>query len=220
MKINNIELKNFRNFEQLACSFDDVNIIWGENAQGKTNLIEAIYLFTGAKSFRGAKDKELIRFDKDKSYLKINFFSEDREQYAEIELEERRKISINGVKNKNAAALSEQLKAVVFSPVHLSMVKDGPSERRRFIDGALCQLKSNYRRLLKEYQRSLQQRNALLKDLVKHPEMEGMLYIWNQNLASTGAKIIYQRLKYIEALEPYLNAIFEGISRKKEKIKL
>ncbi len=220
MKINKISLENFRNFEKLEVSFDDINIIWGENAQGKTNLIEAIYLFTGAKSFRGARDKELVKLGEKKSRLKLYFDDGGREQEAEINIENRRSVSINGVKKKNSQELSDIFKAVVFSPVHLSMIKDGPRERRRFVDGALCQLKSNYRNLLKEYSRALQQRNSLLKDLVKHPEMERMLYIWNENLARNGAKIIYQRLKYLESLAPYVNDIFLGISNNKENIEL
>ena len=220
MKINNIHLENFRNFDSIDVSFDDINIIWGENAQGKTNLVEAIYLFTGAKSFRGAKDKELVKFNSQKSTLKIDFFSNDREQNAEICIDKKRSFTLNGVKNKSISDLSNELKAIVFSPVHLSMVKDGPRERRHFIDGALCQLKSNYRKLLKEYNRALIQRNSLLKDLPKHPELEDMLYIWNQNLAKSGAKIIYQRLKYIEALMPYIDEVYLGISKNKEKIGL
>ena len=220
MKINSIHLEDFRNFESFDSDFEDVNIIWGENAQGKTNLIEAIYLFTGAKSFRGARDKELIRFGCDKSRLKIDFVSSDREQNAEIEIKNNRRVKLNGINKKSAAALGEEIKAVIFSPVHLSMVKEGPRVRRRFVDGALCQLKANYRTLLKEYSRALDQRNSLLKDLYKHPELDGMLYIWNQNLARTGAKIIYQRLKYLEALMPYVESIFSGISSNREKIEL
>ncbi len=220
MKINSIHLENFRNFDILDASFDDVNIIWGENAQGKTNLIEAIYLFTGAKSFRGAKDRELIKFNSEQSVLKIDFESNEREQNAQIVIKDKRSVSLNGIKNKGASELSNELKAVVFSPVHLSMVKDGPRERRYFIDNALCQIKSNYRKLLKEYNRALEQRNSLLKDMVKHPELDGMLYIWNQNLARIGAKIIFQRLKYIESLLPFAKQVYSGISRNKEEINL
>lgn len=220
MKINKITLESFRNFDFLEADFDDVNIIWGENAQGKTNLIEGIYLFTGARSFRGAKDSQLIKFGCDKAKVEIAFESNERQQSAEIILGAKRSVSLNGIKKKNSAALGEELKAVVFSPVHLSMVKDGPSERRHFVDGALCQLKSNYRTLLKEYSRALAQRNSLLKDLAQHSELEEMLYIWNQNLARCGAKIIYQRLKYLEALTPYVKDIFSGISSNKEEIAL
>ncbi|MGN1201907.1 MAG: DNA replication/repair protein RecF, partial [Eubacterium sp.] len=203
MKINSINIENFRNIEKLNLDFENVNIIYGENAQGKTNLIEAIYLFTGSKSFRGVRDKELIKFDSDFARLKIYFENRNRQQNAEIFIESKRTASLNGVKKRSAAALGEELKAVIFSPVHLSMVKDGPAERRKFIDNALCQLKFNYRNVLKEYNRALAQRNMLLKDISKNSSLSDMLYIWDRNLASSGAKIIFQRVKYIEALLPY-----------------
>ena len=220
MKIKNISIENFRNIKELKLDFDDVNIIWGENAQGKTNLIEAIYLFTGGKSFRGAKDSQLVKMGEEKSRLKINFEGSNREQYAEIDIKNKRVASLNGVKKKSALALSDEIKAVIFSPVHLNMIKEGPSERRKFVDSALCQLKSNYRNLLKEYNRCLNQRNILLKDLKNNPELDSLLYIWNKNCAISGAKIIYQRLKYIEALSPYVKDIFTGISSGNEEIDL
>lgn len=220
MKINSIQIKNYRNIENLNLEFDDVNIIWGENAQGKTNLIEAIYLFTGLKSFRGAKDSQLIKFNEEKSCLFLEFEENTRKQNAEIIIKNKRYVKLNGINKKSPTALGEEIKAVVFSPVHLSMIKDGPSERRKFIDGALCQLKSNYRNLLKEYNRALVQRNTLLKDISTDPKLESMLYVWNQNLAKTGAKIIYQRLKYTEALSPYLKEIFSGLSSGTEEIEL
>lgn len=220
MEINNITLKNFRNFDFLESDFDDVNIIWGENAQGKTNLIEAIYLFTGGRSFRGTKDKDLIKFNCDKSEIKIDFDAEGRSQNARIEIESKRIAYLNEIKKKSPAELSKTIKAVIFSPVHLSMVKDGPKERRQFTDTALCQIKSSYRNLLKEYNRALLQRNTLLKDLDKHPELGDMLSIWDSNLSQIGAKIIYQRIKYIDALFPYAENIYDGISSNREKISL
>lgn len=220
MRINSIDIEGFRNIEKLSLEFDNVNIIYGENAQGKTNLIEAIYLFTGSKSFRGVKDKELVKFDNDFASLKINFENKSREQNAQILIENKRSVSLNGIKKKSAAALGEELKAVIFSPVHLSMVKDGPAERRKFIDNALCQLKSSYRNVLKEYNRALAQRNMLLKDISKNSSLKDMLYIWDKNLAVYGAKIIYQRCKYIETLLPYARDIFDGLSSGKEKIDL
>lgn len=220
MKINSISIENFRNIEKLDLDFDDVNIIYGQNAQGKTNLIEAIYLFTGSKSFRGVKDRELIRFGCDFSKLKIDFESENRNQNAEIRIDGKRTAYLNGIKKKSPSALGEELKAVIFSPVHLSMVKDGPSERRRFIDNALCQLKYNYRNVLKEYNRALSQRNMLLKDISKNSSLADMLYIWDKNLAATGAKIIYQRNKYVEALLPFAKEVFDGLSGGREEIDL
>ncbi len=220
MKINRITLENFRNIESLTLDFDDVNIIWGENAQGKTNLIEALYLFTGSKSFRGTKDSQLIKFDCDKSSIEIDFLSNNRNQNARIEIKDKKKVTLNGIYKKSASDLGEEIKAVIFSPVHLSMIKDGPAERRKFIDTALCQIKANYRNLLKEYNRSLSQRNALLKRCEENPSAVSMLGVWNINLAKTGAKIIYQRLKYIESITPYLKDIFSGISSGKEEIEL
>lgn len=220
MKINSIEIEKFRNIDSLSLDFDDVNIIYGENAQGKTNLIEAIYLFTGAKSFRGVKDKELVKFGEEYSRLKIEFSNNSREQNAELLIQNRRSATLNGVKKKSATVLGDELKAVIFSPVHLSMVKDGPLERRRFIDNALCQLKSNYRNVLKEYNRALAQRNMLLKDISKNNSLYDMLYIWDKNLAVSGAKIIFQRMKYIEALLPYAKDVFDGLSSGKEEIDL
>lgn len=220
MKINSIEIENFRNIERLSLDFSDVNIIYGENAQGKTNLVEAVYLFTGSKSFRGVKDKELVQFGKDYARLKIGFENKKREQNAEIMIKNRRTAKLNEIAKKSAVSLGEELKAVIFSPVHLSMVKDGPLERRKFIDNALCQLKSNYRNVLKEYNRCLAQRNMLLKDISKCANLSDMLYIWDKNLAVSGAKIIYQRQKYIENLLPHARDIFDGLSRGREQIDL
>ncbi len=212
MKINRIEIENYRNIEKTALAFDGVNIIYGENAQGKTNLLEALYLFTGAKSFRGAADSELVRFGCDNARLKTEFFSRGRKQNAEIVIKGKRTASLNGIKKSSPSALSEEIKAVVFSPADLYMVKDGPAGRRKFEDAALCQMKANYRAVLKEYNRCLMQRNVLLKDLYKNPELCDLLYIWNKNLARAGAKIIYQREQYTRALLPLARDIFSGLS--------
>jgi len=218
MKINHIKIENYRNISRLSLDFDFVNIIYGENAQGKTNLLEAIYLFTGVKSFRGVKDKDLVKFGEKFSKIKIDFDNKNRNQTAEISIKGKRNAVLNGVKKNSPSSLGEELKAVIFSPVHLSMVKDGPAERRKFIDGALCQLKSNYRSVLKEYSRCLAQRNMLLKDMAVNSSLEDMLYIWDKNFARSGAKIIYQREKYAEALLPYAKEIFSGLSGGKEEI--
>lgn len=220
MKINSISLENYRNIGSLRLDFEDVNIIWGENAQGKTNLIEAIYLFTGSHSFRGAKDKELIKFGEDKGRLNIDFYSNNREQNAEIILCERKKALLNGVSKKSASVLGDEIKAIIFSPVHLTMIKDGPNERRKFVDNALCQLKSNYAELLKSYHRILSQRNAILKKSEELEQIDAFLDIWDINLAKIGAKIIFQRMKYIEAIMPYIKDIFIGLSSGREEIEL
>ncbi len=220
MKINRLEAENFRNLKNIALDFDDVNIIYGENAQGKTNLIEAIYLFTGSRSFRGARDSNLICFDKEKAKLRIDFESGNRKQYAEIILDGKRNASLNGIKKKSAALLGEEIKTVVFSPSHLMMIKGGPAERRKFVDDALCQIKSNYYSVLKNYNRALQQRNIVLKDISVSADLRSMLYVWDAALAKEGAKIIFQRQKYIEALLPYVKEIFSGLSGGRENIEI
>ncbi len=220
MKIHQIQIEQFRNITALNASFDDINIIWGENAQGKTNLLEALYLFTGNKSFRGAKDSELVYFGAECAKLKIDFFASNREQNAELVIKGKRNATLNGIKKSSATALGEEIKAVIFSPVHLNMIKEGPKERRRFMDGALCQLKSGYRNLLKNYQRALVQRNNLLKDVYGNPELDSLLYIWNMNLTQLGTKIVYQRLRYLEEITPYVKEIYSGISGGTEEIEL
>ncbi len=224
MKINNIELENYRNIENLSAEFDDINIIWGENAQGKTNLLESIFLFTGEKSFRGNRDGEVIMMGKDYAKMKIDFTAEGRDQNAEIVIGNRRTAAINGIKKKNPSSLGEKIKAVIFSPSHLSLIKGGPDERRNFVDTALCQLGGNYRSLLKEYNKALKQRNTLIKSLdgdLNVPEQTvEYIGLWNSNTARLGAKIIYQRQKYTQALTPYIDEIFKGISGGSESIKL
>lgn len=220
MKIKSIQIENYRNISVLSTDFDDVNIIWGENAQGKTNLLEAIYLFSGAKSFRGARDKELISFNKSNARLKIDFEAQGREQFAQIDIGNKRTVWLNGIKKRSAAELGGVIKTIIFSPDHLNMIKEGPAERRKFVDGALCQIKSSYRNLLKDYNRSLEQRNALLKKADEATDIEPMLEVWNINLASTGAKIIFQRMSYLKALKPYLEEIFSGISNGRESIEI
>ncbi|MDE6659445.1 MAG: DNA replication and repair protein RecF, partial [Eubacterium sp.] len=182
--------------------------------------LEAVYLFTGSKSFRGVKDSQLVQFSKEFSKLKAEFYSNKREQNAEILIKNKRSAILNGIKKSTPAMLGDDIKAVIFSPVHLSMIKDGPIERRKFIDNALCQLNSNYRNALKEYNRCLQQRNIVLKDMNQYGGMEDILFVWNLNFAKSGARIIYQRQKYIEALLPYAKDIFKGLSSGTEEIDL
>lgn len=220
MKIKSLKAEHFRNLKDLFTEFDDVNIIYGKNAQGKTNLLEAIYLFTGARSFRGARDSELISFGSESASLEIEFEGAGRVQSARLNIDGRRHAELNGIKKKSASSLGDEIKAVVFSPSHLMLVKGGPAERRRFVDEALCQIKSNYSAVLKAYSRSLLQRNIVLKDISISSDLRSMLYVWNASLAKEGAKIIYQRRRYLEALTPYVKDIFGGISSGKEDIEL
>lgn len=218
MIVKSLSFENFRNLKNhtiVPC--ENVNVIYGENAQGKTNLIEAVWLFCGGHSFRSSKENEMIGFEKDFFRLRMAFFCEEREQDAEILYSQNKKnIKINGVEKNSSAYLTEKFSAVVFSPEHLTLVKSGPQIRRRFIDAAVCQQKIRYASLLSKYQQILNQRNALLKDINRHRELLEVLSIWDDSLCSTGAQILKERMEYIRRIRERSKEIHLGISYEKE----
>lgn len=218
MKVNSVKLNNFRNISSLELSaHEGVNVIYGENAQGKTNILESIWLFTGCKSFRGAKDSEFIKFNEDFAKINLDFCDNIREKKSEIIISDKKKnVSLNGISLKSTSELIGSFYAVIFSPAHLSLIKDGPSQRRRFLDTALCQLKPSYAEHLAGYRRALLQRNALLKDLHLSHQLYDMLDTWDDQLARYSAAVISERLKYIKILSQYSEQIYSGISENKE----
>lgn len=194
-----------------------MNVIYGRNAQGKTNLLEAMWLFTGGRSFRGARDGELVAFGQDKATLNLQFYSEEREQEAELTVQNgRRSAALNGVPKRSPAELVGKFRAVLFSPEHLSLIKSGPALRRNFMDAALCQVKPAYAPLLSRYNHTLVQRNALLKDIPRHAELLDTLEIWDDRLARYGDAIAKERASYIEKLEGPARELYAGISENKE----
>lgn len=218
MRVNSLLTSCFRNSDRIFIEPDSgVNVIYGKNAQGKTNLLESIWLFTGCKSFRGAKDAELIKFGEQGARLSVNFFAQDREQSAEILINSKRTAALNGVKLQSPNKLMGNFPAVVFAPVHLSLVQSGPAERRKFLDTALCQLRPRYANLLTRYNHTLVQRNTLLKDLYSHSELLDTLEIWDDQIAALGASIIFDRVRYIEKLSSYAAEFYGGLSQGKEK---
>lgn len=222
MNISQVEFENYRNLVSGKIVPDEnVNVIHGENGQGKTNLLEAIWLFTGVRSFRGAKDNETVNFNKESASLKIKFNTQEREQTAEINIvDSKRKAILNGIPQKSATCLMGNFCSVVFSPVHLSLIKDGPAERRKFIDSSICQMKPAFAKLILKYNHTLSQRNALLKDICYHSELLDMLEIWEDKLSIYGAEIVAYRLDYIEKIKKYASQIYKGISRDKEIFEL
>lgn len=228
MFVERLATQNFRNLtdcEIFPC--EGVNVIYGDNAQGKTNLLEALWLFTGGHSFRGAKDSELPKLDRENggnmqsAALALDFFSEERQQKAVLNIDSGRRSSvINGVKKKNGAALVGKVRAVIFSPEHLLLVKEGPQRRRSFIDGALCQIKPGFAGGLSVYNRALQQRNALLKDMVRYPELRDTLEIWDMRLAKLGVTVMAERMQYVNKLVPRVKEIYSGISKGREEIEI
>lgn len=218
MKINSVKLNNFRNISSMELhATDGVNVIYGENAQGKTNILEAIWLFTGCKSFRGSKDTEFIKFNEDFAKINLDFSDNVRNKKSEIIIGNKKKnVSLNGVSLRSSSELIGSFYAVIFSPSHLSLIKDGPSGRRRFLDTALCQLKPSYAEHLAGYRRALLQRNALLKDLHLSPQLYDILDSLDDQLSRYSSAVISERLKYIEILSQYSKQIYAGISENKE----
>jgi DNA replication and repair protein RecF len=217
--VNKLTLKNYRNIKDLVLKpSKGINIIFGENAQGKTNLIEALWLFTGCKSFRTSKDSELVSFNEDFSVAELEFFAFEREQTAKIVNEKKRKAFLNGVELSSPSKLIGEFTTVVFSPVHLSLIKDGPAARRRFIDVALCQLKPRYAAFLQKYNKALQQRNFLLKDIQYHSELLDTLDVWDERLCQLATPIIKERLEYIKILTPASKEVYNGLSDGKEEM--
>ncbi len=214
MIIKKLRFENFRNLltgEIEPC--EKVNVIYGDNAQGKTNLLEAIWLFCGGHSFRGAKENELINFNDNFFKLTMDFYSQDREQNAEISFSQnKKKIKLNGVEKSSSSYLTEVFSCVVFSPENMTLVKRGPSLRRKFLDGAICQQRIRYAAALAKYNQIINQRNALLKDIYKHKELKDTLPIWDDSLAVTGAIILKERLEYIKNLKVYAQKFHDDIS--------
>ena len=220
MTVKELSFENFRNLENNRIEpSDKVNVIYGENAQGKTNLLEAIWLFCGGHSFRGAKESEMIRFDKSFFRLSMVFNAGEREQSADIAFGQNRKIiHLNGVERSSSSYLTEVFSAVVFSPEHLTLIKRGPSIRRRFLDAAICQHRIRYASMLAKYNQIINQRNALLKDIYKHKELKETLSIWDDSLAIVGAQILRERYDYLQALREPAKHYHQGISGEKETL--
>lgn len=220
MLVEQLQFRHFRNLEAGCCKpGSGVNIFWGDNAQGKTNLLEAVWLFTGGRSFRGAKDAEMVGFGCEKAQLTLDFHAEDRPQQAEITIQKRRSASLNGIAQSSAAKLAGHFCAVVFSPVHLGLIKEGPEGRRRFIDAAYCQLRPAFFNTLTAYQRTLSQRNALLKSGYTAP-IDSLLDVWDSRLAQIGSHLMQMRAKYVAKLAETASVIYDGLSGGKEQMEL
>lgn len=223
MIIQSIELENFRNYHGLKLEFDpETNIFYGDNAQGKTNILEALYLSGTTKSHKGSKDKEVICFGEEESHIRT--FVQKKEILYQIDMHLRKNktkgIAINGVPIRKASELFGILNFVFFSPEDLSIIKQGPSERRRFLDMELCQLDRVYLHDLAQYNKIVTQRNKLLKDLYFRTDLKETLDIWDVQLVQYGRKIIKNREVFVEKLNEIIFEIHEHLSGGKEKIKV
>ncbi len=223
MIIKSIELQNFRNYEDLNISFDEgTNIFYGDNAQGKTNILEAAYLSGTTKSHKCSKDKEMIRFGEQESHIRTVVVKKDKEYQIDMHLKNNRSkgIAINKVPIKKASELFGILNMVFFSPEDLNIIKNGPAERRRFLDSELCQLDKIYLSDLTTYNKILNQRNKLLKDMVYRPDLKDTLPVWDMQLVETGRKIIRRRKQFVDELNEIVHDIHYRISGEKENLLL
>ena len=220
MIIRKLILKNFRNIEQQELCFSDgVNILTGDNAQGKTNIIEALWLFSAFKSFRTTNEKDFIRYGSEFARLDLTFEKDGRlsEGLLKYYTEKRREIFLNGIRRKPSEMMGTVLH-VMFFPEHLNLIKEGPEERRRFIDFAVCQLYPYYFTLISSYNKTLFQRNHVLKS--EDSSMRKTLDVWDEKLAALGARIYGTRRKYIRLLEENAMPVTEEISGGHEKLSL
>lgn len=222
MYIRKLTFENYRNLQPAAFfPAEGINVIYGDNAQGKTNLLESIWLFTGGRSFRGARDSELITFHQPYAHLTLQFHANEREQTIDLTLRPHQRTAIlNDVPQSNMVQLVGHFCSVVFSPHHLSLVRSGPEERRHFMDAALCQIQPAYAVRLNRYKRILNERNALLKDIPHHRDLEDLLDIWNERLAEEGSFIAQERCHYAEKLSDSAVRFYDGISGGKELLQL
>ena len=221
MIIKSIELSNFRNYEHLYITFDEgTNILYGDNAQGKTNILEAAYVSGTTKSHKGSRDKEMIRFNETESHIKTIVEKNEKEYQIDIHLKKNKTkgIAINKVPIKKASELFGILNIIFFSPEDLNIIKNGPAERRRFIDAELCQLDKIYLSDLTNYNKILNQRNKLLKDLYYNPGLKETLPVWDMQLVNYGKKIISRRNQFIMELNELVHEIHYKISGGREEM--
>ena len=223
MVIESVELKNYRNYKELHIDFDPgTNVLYGDNAQGKTNILESVYVCATTKSHRGSKDREIIEFGEEESHIKMNLRKDGIPYRIDMHLKKNKTkgVAVNGIPIRKASELFGVVNVVFFSPEDLNLIKNGPAERRRFIDLELCQLNRLYVHSLVQYNRIVLQRNKLLKELAFQPEYEEMLDIWDLQLVSFGKEIIRFRREFIDQLNSMIQEIHFNLSGKKEQLLL
>ncbi len=227
MVINRIYVDGYKNLEDSVIEFDPkMNIICGENAQGKTNLIEAIWLCSGCRSFRGTRDKDFIGFNKDYASIELSYTNSVRSEDINIHIKKGslkdKLVTLNGVKLPLMSKLFGNFRCVVFTPEDLNLTKGSPDNRRSFIDMSVAQIKNSYVNALNKYNNILFQRNALLKNLSMGygGYDESALDIWDEQLAKTGAYISVLRYTFCITLNKYTNELYNKITNGKEKLEL
>ena len=223
MKIKSLKLKSFRNYDFLKLEFDNAtNIFYGDNAQGKTNILESVYLSGTTKSHRGTKDRDLVQFGKEESHIETVVEKNGITYQIDMHLKKNspKGIAINKIPIRKASELFGIINIVFFSPEDLNIIKNGPSERRRFIDLELSQLDKVYLNNLSNYNRIVNQRNHLLKDITQQRNLMETLDVWEIQLIQYGNKIIERRKQFVKEINKIISNIHKKLTGEKEEINL
>ena len=219
MWIKDIKIKNFRNYENEKIELNkNINIFYGQNAQGKTNIIESIYLCSIGKSFRTNKEKELIKFDKENCSVEIDFEKSDRDGNVYINIGDKKNVLVNKIKIKKLSELLGNINVVIFTPDDINILKGGPQEKRKFLNVMISQLRPNYTNIYSLYQKTLDERNTILKN--KENENNNLLDIYDEKLAEYGYEIYKYRKEFIEKIKEKIGKIHNNITENKENIKI
>ena len=221
MYIRKIKLENFRNYKKAEIEFDkNINIIYGDNAQGKTNILESIFVCSLGKSFRTNKDKELINKEKDFSKIEMISQKKDRDINVKFEMKEKKKFYINNIPVKKTSEIIGKTYIVLFTPEDIGIINNEPSKRRRFLNIMISQLRPLYINLLSEYNKILEQRNFYLKQIKYEGKPIENLCIWDEQIAKIGQKIYEYRKEFIERINERIYDIHLKTTENKEKIKI
>ena len=216
-----IKIKNFRNYESEEINLEkNINIFYGQNAQGKTNIIESIFLCSLGKSFRTKKDKEMIKLNEQNALVEVEYEKSDRDGKIKIEIGNKKNIYLNGIKIKKLSELLGNLNIVIFTPDDINILKGGPQNRRRFLDIMISQLRPNYMHILNLYIKTMEQRNNYLRQIKEEHKDENLLEIWDEKLAEYAIKIYEYRKEFIEKIIKKLDIIHKNITNGEEQIEL
>lgn len=223
MIIKRLELNDYRNYRKLGLELDEqTNILYGDNAQGKTNVLESIYMCSTTKSHKGSKDNEIVRLGCDESHIKLIVDRKQKEYRIDMHIKRNKAkgIAINGIPVRRASELFGIVNVVFFSPEDLKIIKSGPAERRRFIDLELCQLDKMYVYNLTNYSKVLLQRNKLLKDIAFRSDLADTLDIWDMQLVEYGSKIIERRREFVKQMNKIMKPVHSKLTNGKENINI
>ena len=221
MFIKEIKLENFRNYDFEKIEFNEkTNIIFGDNAQGKTNILEAIFINSLGKSFRTNKDKELIKENKDIAKVEIKFVKNNREEKTKLELSDKKLFYINDIPVKKTSEIVGKINVVLFTPEDIGILKDDPLRRRKFLNIMISQLRPLYIHIFSQYKKTLEQRNNYLKQIKYENKSISNLEIWDEQLIKLGLKIYEYRKEFIEKINKKIKKIHLGITEEKEIIEI